>query len=96
MKHSQAPWTVDTDGGFPWHVKSGEETVCRIGGSETAVVDEEVNEANAKLLIAAPELLHELGGIDDALAHGETIHIEPGSVKHAAISAAVAKAEGRG
>ncbi len=48
---------------------------------------------DACLLAAAPDLLHELGGIADALAADETITIEPGSVKAKRIEAAIAKAE---
>ena len=39
------------------------------------------------------QLLHELGGIADALNAGDAIHIEPGSVKAARIIAAVQNAE---
>jgi hypothetical protein len=50
------PWRVDTTRGFPWHVHT-DDTICRIGGHETAIEDEETNEKNALLISTAPDLL---------------------------------------
>ena len=50
-------------------------------------------EEHARLLAAAPDLERELGGIADALAAGETVTIEPGSVKAEKIRLAIAKAK---
>ena len=54
-----------------------------------------IGTANANAIAAVPEMMHELGGIADALAAGGIVTIEPGSVKAAAIAKAIAKAEGR-
>ena len=51
-------------------------------------------DARKRLEAAADELLNELGAIADALKAGETVTIEPGSVKAAGILAVVAAAEG--
>jgi hypothetical protein len=41
------------------------------------------------LFVVAPALLQQLGAISDALDLGETVIIEPGSVRHAAIRKAM-------
>ena len=58
MSHTPGPWTVNTHYGYPWHVNGNADvdTVCRIGGHKTAVKNEEENEANARLIAAAPDL----------------------------------------
>jgi hypothetical protein len=44
---------------------------------------------------AGPDLLEELGAIADALAAGDTVHIEPGSVQAERVRKIVAKADGK-
>lgn len=56
---------------------------------------EEQIEAHGHLLASAPDLWKELGGIATNLEEGQTVTIQPGSVKAASILAAIAKAEGR-
>jgi hypothetical protein len=50
-----------------------------------------------RLDASAPDLLNELGAIADALAAGETVYIEPGSVQSERVrkTVTVAKAEGK-
>jgi len=52
------------------------------------------SEADARLIAAAPDLLHELGKISDALGHGEHVTIEPNSVWASEIRKIVKNAEG--
>ena len=38
MKHTPGPWEVNTDHGYPWHVRdeTTTKTICRIGGHDLA------------------------------------------------------------
>jgi hypothetical protein len=51
--------------------------------------------ANARLMAAAPTLLHELGAIADHLKHEQTVRIDAGSAWAHRIAAAIARAEGQ-
>ena len=59
MSHTPGPWEVETAHGYPWHVRDSDtcNTICRIGAHASAIEEEEVNEANARLIAAAPDLL---------------------------------------
>ena len=73
-KHSRGPWTVDTDCGFPWHIREPQgDTVCRIGGHETSVVDEDKCEFNARLICAATDLLEALTNLLRETSNGTDI-----------------------
>ena len=50
---------------------------------------------NLRLAAAAPDLLNALGAISDALAAGDIVHIEPGSVQAVRLQKVVAKAVGK-
>ena len=57
MTGSPAIWTVSTAVGYPWHVQDQcGDTVCRIGGHFNAILDDETNESNARLIAAAPKM----------------------------------------
>lgn len=52
-----APWLLE-DNGYPlevWGADGAE--VCRIGGSPDCPEDDATNQANARLIVAAPDLL---------------------------------------
>ena len=90
--------SVQTD--YPASCRGSCSIACMTGSyyTKTGQPDREtsvaINRANADLIAAAPELEHELGGIADALTAGETVVIEPGSVKASRIAAAIAAATG--
>lgn len=54
--------------------------------------DWDMTEADRRLIAAAPEMFSELDAMVAALEDGETVVIEPGSVKAERIRAAIAKA----
>jgi len=98
-KHSPGPWTAHI--GAPLY----DEDEYALGDCQvTAADDEHVADcggltnapANARLIAAAPDLEYELGGVADALAGGQIVIIEPGSVKAERIRAAIAKAGPKG
>ncbi|MCI0456914.1 MAG: hypothetical protein L0Z62_08045 [Gemmataceae bacterium] len=97
MKHSPGPWWAD-------RVRGGANTVAFKVRSANGLVatgrsfveghsSGPEHEANAYLIRAAPALFREPDAIAAALEAGETVVIEPGSVKAAAITAALARVE---
>ncbi len=97
-KHTPGPWRAivsepcrgDPFGDAMVNTPNATSAICCHKSGATLAEDR----ANAVLVAAAPDLLHELGAIADALRAGETVTIEPGSVRAGAILAVVAKAEG--
>lgn len=89
------PWIVDTSRGYPWDVIMPDgETICRIGGHDSAIEDEEANESNARLIAAAPELLTACRDLVDCLDNITTAEFRRGG-EHALrerARAAIAKA----
>ena len=95
-KHTEGPWSVrytSTQDGKGGHCsvsiyRAAKNIVAKRVQGRLTLEDE----ANIALIAAAPDMKHELGGIADALNAGETVTIEPGSIKGERILAAIAKA----
>lgn len=93
-RRTPGPWRLE------WSKKSPALNV--LGANDYPIVRVPVHpnigdddEANGHLIAAAYDLDYELGGIADALAAGDTVTIEPGSVKAVRIAIAIAKAAGK-
>lgn len=94
-KHTPGPWEVQPD------QRSQGEALAIVGGSSLIIartpkatldMHRRVDEANARLIAAAPELLEALRAINQVLGGSQPIDI-PGALMIA--RAAIAKAEGR-
>lgn len=68
-------------------------TICRVAGHETAIDDEEANEANARLIAAAPDLLAALVAIRNYARDSRTGRMMSGE-GYAIAEKAIAKATG--
>ena len=97
-QHTPGPWTVrDSDTSIDVRCEAEYLNVCTMD-KEAIGTDREAMDAalaDAQLISAAPDLLNELGAITDALAAGDIVHIEPGSVQAERMRKVVAKAEGK-
>ena len=93
-KHTPGPWEPELHEGC-WRITTYADGAKVVTAAVHGDDDfSPVYAANARLIAAAPELEYELGGIADALSAGETVLIEPGSVKASRIHAAIAKVTG--
>lgn len=102
IEHTPGPWEVldaDSYAGQPAIVVAAAEAtggrlvcLCSQWQYGTHMPYTATDDANARLIAAAPDLEYELGGIADLLNDGEIVRIEPGSVKALRIMAAIDKA----
>jgi len=77
----------------PWMAIPSDEAEANVKAAQDAG-DMEVIALSYETIAAAPDLFKELDAILAALEAGETVTIEPGSVKAHAIGTAVGKANG--
>lgn len=96
-KHTPGPWAVDDDNrpGMEWnrHIVSGDNAICFMAHSDGK--DPEQDEANARLIAAAPELLEELRDAVETIKamSGKDLSCDPHE-DVSAFEAAIAKATG--
>lgn len=94
-KHTAGPWKAVQNSAGAWEIHpTGEFNYHSIAGAhfnEYVSKDESENEANARLIAAAPELLEALGDIRAALIMGNNPN-DKGLIEMA--DEAIAKAEG--
>lgn len=64
--HTPGPWTVELRPSMIWHVRGAENAVCFTSGSYSPR-GKARNEANARLISAAPDLLSALTALRDAV-----------------------------
>lgn len=88
-KHTPGPWSYTSRGDI-----IGNGCSLALVKSSAAIVSEEQDKANARLIAAAPDLLAELQEMAEVLNSGIICRIEPDSAKAAKIRAAIAKAKG--
>ncbi len=96
MKHTPAPWDINTLAGPQLReVFAGDVLICDCGATNVEMEDIEI-EANARLIAAAPELLTELRhlvSLLEPLENDGTLHV-PGIATLNGAREAIRKAEG--
>lgn len=89
-KHTPATWTVGSCG---YLIFAGGRPIAVVLSDETMQRSE--RDANAALMVAAPELLEALRGIENSSDYGSPLEGEDNRPLMRAARAAIAKAEGR-
>lgn len=90
-KHAMAPWTERNRTGGTITIQDGKNfPIIEVKRFKDTLAE---CDATARLVIASPEILFELGGIADALRDGTRVVIDPDSVKAKRIFKALEAAE---